>query len=605
MSFLRKGKSRRGLTSKALVTTFAVVGFQALAIVGAGVASAVTACTYNPATDTINITIDPLGTGAVAVETTAADLDPAAAAGSILFDDGVTGYIACGSASNSNTVSIVVLGSPSDEEDFDIDEASGGTFSTAITWHIDLGANPALTTDELGIFVNCDQDNTVVLTNTTFNLNGGVGEVLGVEQYDAEGCDGDDVFDASAVTFVVSRLHGHDGDDVLSPGTADDDDTSGGAGVDTLSYATRTTSTFVLNGSDSGRDANADGDNDDAGEEVDLIDCFEIVITGTGADTLDDGGCGDSAYTPGDGDDDVTGDTDDTIDWSTSSAAMTITPALGTATGQGADTFDGPANFVGSAVGNTLIWDDATTDSFVGGAGIDVVDASAKTTGQLINLDLLDDGVAPLGPFTADSLDNAIGGSSNDTLVGNDVRNHLDGGAGDDSLTGGAGNDTLIGREGNDTFTGGIGADRVSFINSANGVNVDLSLGFANGEGDDGFGDIVEIIVGSQFNDQITGGPFAGGGTVNFLFAGRGGNDTLTGFSGNDNLKGGKGNDVLRGVNGDDTLRGAAGNDRLFGGSGTDVGNGGKGRDSCSQVEIRRSCGTPRNPRAPLAARLV
>jgi Ca2+-binding RTX toxin-like protein len=280
---------------------------------------------------------------------------------------------------------------------------------------------------------------------------------------------------------------------------------------------------------------------------------------------------------------------------------VTIDPDAGTVTGQGTDDFTGITQFVGSDFDDILIWDGSTT-LFEGGAGTDLVDASTSTTGQVIDLDTLDGLPLATDP---DTTENAIGGSANDTLLGNDIRNVLDGGAGDDLLDGAAGNDLLFGREGNDTFTGGTGADRVSFIHSANGVNVDLSLGFATGEGDDSFGGGVEIIVGSQFNDQITGGPFGTGGTVNFLFVGRRGNDTLTGFNGNDNLKGGGGNDVLRGVGGDDILRGANGNDRLFGGSGTDVGNGGKGRDSCRGVEIRRSCGTPRNPRAPQAARLV
>ena len=217
---------------------------------------------------------------------------------------------------------------------------------------------------------------------------------------------------------------------------------------------------------------------------------------------------------------------------------MTIDTALGTATGQGADTFDGPTNFVGSAFDDTLIWDAGTVNTFVGGDGVDLVDASALTSGQNINLDTLDDGVFPLGPVTADSLENATGGSGNDTLTGNDVRNLLTGGDGDDLLDGAAGNDTLLGEGGNDTYTGGTGADRVSFANSPQGVNVDLSLGFATGEGDDSFGDGVEIIVGSAFNDDVTGGPFGGGGTVNFLFVGKGGNDSLTGFSGNDTLQG-------------------------------------------------------------------
>src|SRR3546814_10389271 len=61
---------------RSLTTVGALAAFQALAIVGAGVASAVTNCTYNPATDSVNITIDSTDTVALMVETAAADEDP-------------------------------------------------------------------------------------------------------------------------------------------------------------------------------------------------------------------------------------------------------------------------------------------------------------------------------------------------------------------------------------------------------------------------------------------------------------------------------------------------------------------------------------------------
>ena len=81
MSLFRKGERRRGRVAAALTTVGALFAFQALAIVGAQFASAATACAYNPATDTITITIDPGDTASVTVETTADNLDPAAADG--------------------------------------------------------------------------------------------------------------------------------------------------------------------------------------------------------------------------------------------------------------------------------------------------------------------------------------------------------------------------------------------------------------------------------------------------------------------------------------------------------------------------------------------
>jgi len=610
MSFLRRGKSRRAKSSRALVTVFALVGFQALAIVGAGSALAVTGCTFNPGTGAIQCTIDPADDLSLAVEGDGVDLDVLAPAGSILqsVDDGTT-WTAIGSATNANTTSVTVLGSPGTDEIFRIDNFVGDEFSTAITWAIDLGTNVAGAPplgDDLFLFLSEDIDNAVVATNTTFTVNGGGGNVLGLENLTVVGSDGDDTIDASA-TSIFNSLSGGAGDDWIAPGTGLADVLDGGGGVsDQLSYGTRTGCIFISKiGATAGADNNCDGDNADAGEEVDAHTGFEIFESGSGNDTLIGfAGAPLDTFIPGDGDDDITcGDAGDTLDWSSSSAGMTIDVPNGTATGQGADEFTTCAAFVGSPFDDVLITDGSAPGAgvltFSGLAGTDTVDASADTSaGVTINLDTLD-------PDPADDLEDAIGGTGDDLLIGNDLRNRLLGGDGNDTLTGAGGNDLLIGGAGNDTYTGGAGADRVSFIGSPNGVNVDLSLGFATGEGDDSFGDIVEIVVGSQFNDHLTGGPFAGGGTVNFLLVGRRGNDVLTGFNGNDTLKGGAGNDILRGVGGDDTLRGANGNDRLFGGSGTDVGNGGKGRDTCRGVEIRRSCGTRGNPRAPQAARLV
>jgi serralysin len=79
-------------------------------------------------------------------------------------------------------------------------------------------------------------------------------------------------------------------------------------------------------------------------------------------------------------------------------------------------------------------------------------------------------------------IENAIGGSGNDTIVGNIANNTLSGGGGNDTLRGGngndtlnggagadtlrgdAGNDTLIGGAGNDHLWGGSGNDRFTFV---------------------------------------------------------------------------------------------------------------------------------------------
>jgi Ca2+-binding RTX toxin-like protein len=596
MSLLRRGGTRQ---AKVGVTVFAVVAFQALAIIGATSAFAVTDCTSNLATGAIECTIDPGDDLGLAVETTGANLDVLAPAGAILQQVNAGAWEAIGSANNTNTTSVSILGSNGSDETFTInnnvaDVVTGGAtlsgeFNTAITWAVDLGTStvPPAPGDEFLINLGVGDDE-VVVTDTSFTINGGGGPTAGPEIFDVDGNDGDDTIDGSALTAgVILQATGKAGADWVAPGLAAPqlvaatpigDVLDGGAGTDQLSYGTRATDVVIDKSTGlAGHDIGTDADLADIGDEADTHIGFEIFESGTGADTLVGlVGAPLDTFVPGDGNDDVTcGEAGDTIDWSSSSAAMTIDPFLGTATGQGDDTFTTCASYVGSAFDDVLIWD-GTTVAFSGGDGTDTVDASADTSaGVAIDLDALD-------PDPGDDLENAIGGTGDDDLFGNDLRNNLTGGDGNDDLEGDAGNDTLEGGLGNDDFTGGDGADRVSFEdNATNGVNVDVILGFATSQesGDDSFSDTVEIIVGSKFNDRITGG----GGFIatNFLFIGGNGKDNLRGSGSNDTLRGGRGND---------RLRGEGGADDLFGGPGNDFGWGGPGADFCKKVEHEVSC---------------
>ncbi len=132
-------------------------------------------------------------------------------------------------------------------------------------------------------------------------------------------------------------------------------------------------------------------------------------------------------------------------------------------------------------------------------------------------------------------------------IVGNDLDNTLTGGDKDDTLYGGLGTNHLNGGKGNDWFiTGDPGSgvqnvidggdgkhDTVDYSGATGAVTVDLGnhFGFTSGHLDNITG--VEDVVGSNFNDIITGD---------------GGNDTLNGGFGADILEGGAGADVLRGL---------------------------------------------------------
>ncbi|MGJ5632886.1 M10 family metallopeptidase C-terminal domain-containing protein, partial [Nostoc sp. CALU 1950] len=74
-------------------------------------------------------------------------------------------------------------------------------------------------------------------------------------------------------------------------------------------------------------------------------------------------------------------------------------------------------------------------------------------------------------------IENATGGTGNDSLTGNTLNNTLIGGDGNDQLQGLAGNDTLQGGNGNDILTGGVGNDKYLF--QSNGV-FNTSLGIDN-----------------------------------------------------------------------------------------------------------------------------
>ncbi|WP_305072137.1 M10 family metallopeptidase [Microvirga puerhi] len=76
-------------------------------------------------------------------------------------------------------------------------------------------------------------------------------------------------------------------------------------------------------------------------------------------------------------------------------------------------------------------------------------------------------------------IENATGGTGNDTITGNAAANVLRGGSGNDRLYGLDNNDTLIGGDGNDTLTGGLGDDAFVFNTKPNGTtNVDRITDF-------------------------------------------------------------------------------------------------------------------------------
>jgi|GEM_PF-927975 len=137
---------------------------------------------------------------------------------------------------------------------------------------------------------------------------------------------------------------------------------------------------------------------------------------------------------------------------------------------------------------------------------------------------------------------NIIGSALNDTLTGDGNANVISGGAGNDTIDGGGGSDTL---------NGGSGFDMISFASANSGITVSLANSTMSGGGHNDTYFNFEGIIGSSYNDLLTGDSNA-----NYL-GGSGGDDTLLGGLGSDTLSGGTGNDSLDG-NGTATVDGSS-----------------------------------------------
>lgn len=220
--------------------------------------------------------------------------------------------------------------------------------------------------------------------------------------------------------------------------------------------------------------------------------------------------------------------------------------------------------------------------------------------------------------FNGDSrslIENANGGTGNDSITGNNADNVLNGNGGNDSIDGLSGNDTLNGNSGNDTLLGGLGIDTV------NGGDGDdwIEGGFSTDTVDGGNGNDTFYVREGEFGDNTDGGTGTdvldvsnfttrgaivnlGANTYDFsptfggpysiinvenvrgtqladTIAGNALANVLVGNSGDDSISGGAGNDTLDGGNGNDTLQGGDGDDTMTAGSGVDLVYGNSGND--------------------------
>lgn len=195
----------------------------------------------------------------------------------------------------------------------------------------------------------------------------------------------------------------------------------------------------------------------------------------------------------------------------------------------------------------------------------------------------------------------ATGGEGNDTLsASSQVSGVFAGGAGDDSIRlqngderveSGEGADTIVGSLGLDTIDGGSGIDQIRFTGSIGTsiierVIVDISSGSASVLGN--IWSPSSISTGSTRVVNVEIWSLTGGNDVliNWIngpvIYGGAGNDWMADYASASNSAGAGNNDWMFGEDGDDGLYGLEGDDNLYGGMGRDVLVGGTGADRLS-----------------------
>jgi Ca2+-binding RTX toxin-like protein len=223
--------------------------------------------------------------------------------------------------------------------------------------------------------------------------------------------------------------------------------------------------------------------------------------------------------------------------------------------------------------GNDSIYDyGGSGNQLLGEEGSDTIYSLGKAVSDLLGGNGSDFLYSNGGKSADGTLERLFGEQGNDRLYGDRPKNqgpaYIDGGEGDDQMYGTSEADIIVynsgikkvfGKGGDDlfvtsgrgqgTFDGGEGRDTISFAahsptegrGSISGVEVDLRAGTSSGYSDYRLSGI-EDVIGSAFDDEITGAP------------------------GVDNdIQGGIGNDVIGGQDGD-TLDGGLGQNQCSGG---------------------------------------
>lgn len=226
--------------------------------------------------------------------------------------------------------------------------------------------------------------------------------------------------------------------------------------------------------------------------------------------------------------------------------------------GDGIDTYDLSA-YVG-AVNINLNPGGSSVFSFAQLADLNQFSAGFEASGNIYNALQYNGDARSL-------IENAIGGSGNDTILGNAANNSLVGGAGNDNIEGSGGNDTVDGGTGADTMSGGLGDD-LYIVDNVGDVAAEVAGGI----------DTVQSSVTHTLSINLENLTLTGGSTINGtgndsranVIVGNGASNVLSGLALNDTLFGGGGEDTLYGGTGNDVLQGGFVTDTVYGDDGDD-----------------------------------
>ena len=420
------------------------------------------------------------------------------------------------------------------------------------------------------------------------------------------GTAGNDTLTGTSGNDTISGLGGNDL--ILAGSTGGTDVVDGGAGFDSIEFASRATSAVIVDFAAVTISGGSSGTISFTSVERVVASNFNDRLSGNGsgqtlagqagADTLWGAGGIDTLWGGGGADNFVFRETgahaDSVRDFSSGTDKLLLDGSVMSALGATGNFAAGDARFKANSTGTAtdtsdrVLYNTATREVFYdadgNGSGAKVLIATLQSGATLVATDIAVEGGSGGGQTIngTPGNDSLVGGPGNDTINGFDGNDTIDGGPGADSMTGGAHADTYFVDNPGDVIVeledGGFDTvnSSVSYTLPA-WVNHLTLTGTASIDGNGN--DLPNVITGNSANNNLNGD--AGDDTI---FGGDGSDriegDLIDDVHGHDYIDGGAGDDNIRGHQGDDTLIGGAGNDHFVITSGYPEFQGPPGNDS-------------------------